>query len=133
LPELRFTDFWSGGRISARTRARFKLHPAAARIFARARNARGIIFLVLAPYNQNKIVRFHAFQSIFMHVAVIACYIALGILAAMLRSVGTFGLGILYPLLSFGAFLLWLYMMWSAYNNKLVVLPIIGELAQKQA
>ena len=28
----------------------------------------GIVFLVLAPYNQNKLIRFHAFQSIFFHV-----------------------------------------------------------------
>src|ERR1035441_9456595 len=29
----------------------------------------GIIFLVLAPYNKNPVIRFHAFQSIFMNVA----------------------------------------------------------------
>src|SRR5687767_14053393 len=31
----------------------------------------GIVFLVLAPYNQNKFVRFNAFQAIFFHVAFI--------------------------------------------------------------
>lgn len=31
----------------------------------------GIIFLVLAPYNKNRSIRFHAFQSIFLHVACI--------------------------------------------------------------
>src|SRR5581483_12059622 len=35
----------------------------------------GIIFLVIAPYNQNKTVRFHAFQSIFAHIAVIVLWI----------------------------------------------------------
>jgi len=93
----------------------------------------GIIFLVLAPYNQSKTVRFHAFQSIFMHVGIIIVFIALGIVSAMLHGLGIFGLGLLYPLLSLGSFLLWLYMMWSAYNNKMVVLPVVGELAQKQA
>ena len=29
----------------------------------------GIIFLVLTPYNRNPVVRFHAFQSIFLNVA----------------------------------------------------------------
>ena len=29
----------------------------------------GILFLVLAPYNQNRAIRFHAFQSIFFWVA----------------------------------------------------------------
>jgi hypothetical protein len=31
----------------------------------------GIIFLVIAPYNQNKVVRFQAFQSIFLHLCII--------------------------------------------------------------
>ena len=41
----------------------------------------GIIFLVLAPYNQDKTIRFHAFQSIFMHVGIIILFIALGIIS----------------------------------------------------
>src|SRR5437867_4021886 len=32
----------------------------------------GVLFLVLEPYNRNRNVRFHAFQSIFLHVGVIA-------------------------------------------------------------
>ncbi len=93
----------------------------------------GIIFLVLAPYNQNRTIRFHAFQSIFMHVGIIILFIALGIVSVMLHGLGVFGLGLLSPLIGFGSFLLWLYMMWSAYNNKMVVLPLVGELAQKQS
>jgi uncharacterized membrane protein len=89
----------------------------------------GIVFLLIAPYNQNKTIRFNAFQAIFLHVAVIVCFIGMGFLGFI-----THGLSIvLYPLLSLGAFLLWLYMMWSAYNNKKVVLPIVGPLAQAQA
>lgn len=89
----------------------------------------GIIFLVIAPYNQNKTIRFHAFQSIFLTVAVIAIEVAWSIV-----SVITHGLGfLLYPLLLLFFFALWLYMMYSAYNNKKVKLPIIGDLAEKQA
>src|SRR5580698_8383176 len=29
----------------------------------------GILFLVLAPYNQDRNIRFHAFQSIFLNIA----------------------------------------------------------------
>ena len=47
-----------------------------------------IIFLVMAPYNQNKFIRFHAFQSIFLNVGMIAYFIASGILAAMLHWFG---------------------------------------------
>jgi uncharacterized membrane protein len=89
----------------------------------------GIIFLVLAPYNQNKTVRFHAFQSIFLTVAYIVVQVCWSII-----SVATHGLGfLLYPLIVLLFFGLWLYMMFSAYNGKKIKLPIIGDLAAKQA
>jgi uncharacterized membrane protein len=89
----------------------------------------GIIFLVLAPYNQNKFVRFHAFQSIFLNVAWIALWILLGFLTLLTHGIGI----LLYPLFGLGFFVLWLYMMFSAYNGKRVKLPVIGDLAEKQA
>jgi len=90
----------------------------------------GILFLVLAPYNQNKTIRFHAFQSIFLHVAMIAIYIVLGILVRMM--LGFVGL-MLFPLLGLVVFVLWIYLIISAYQGKQVVLPLIGPLAQQQA
>lgn len=93
----------------------------------------GVIFLVIAPYNQNKTVRFHAYQSIFFNLAVIAFYIVWGIVAVFLAFI-THGLGfLLYPLFGFAIFIIWLYLLFSAYNNKMVKLPVIGDLAQKQA
>src|SRR5260370_1287162 len=44
----------------------------------------GILFLVLEPYNKNRLIRFHAFQSIFLNVAWIAVYIALSIVSFVL-------------------------------------------------
>src|SRR6187551_2817116 len=44
----------------------------------------GIIFLVLAPYNQSKFVRFHAFQAIFFHLAFIVLYIVDTVIAMAL-------------------------------------------------
>ncbi len=86
----------------------------------------GIIFLVLAPYNQNKTIRFHAFQSIFGHIALLVI--------AFLLVVVTHGFGFaLLPLYWLLCFLLWLYMMYTAYTNKKVKLPVIGDLAEKQA
>jgi uncharacterized membrane protein len=83
----------------------------------------GVIFLVLAPYNQSKFVRFHAFQAIFLFVA----YIVLSIVFTVIHFF--FGHLILWLLMV----VLWLYMMYSAFNNKKVKLPIIGDLAEKQA
>lgn len=93
----------------------------------------GIIFLVIAPYNQNKFVRFHAFQSIFAHVAVIVFWIAYSIVGSILAML-THGLAFfLFPLFGLLMLVLWLYLMYSAYNNKKVKLPLIGDLAERQA
>jgi len=96
----------------------------------------GIIFLVIAPYNQNKRVRFHAFQSIFMHVAVIAIWFALGIVFSIMfhimHSLTLLGM-VIYPVLGLAIFGLWVYLIVSAYQGRTVVLPIIGPLAQQQA
>ena len=91
----------------------------------------GILFLVLEPYNKNKTIRFHAWQSIFLSVALIIVNILLGILFAATWSFGMiFMLGTIIRL---GFFVLWIYMMYAAYNNNKVKLPIIGDLAEKQA
>lgn len=96
----------------------------------------GIIFLVLAPYNQNKAVRFHAFQSIFLNLALIVFSIGLAIVSIMMHTI-SFWLGSIISLvhlaINFAFFGLWLFMMWKAYNNERVELPIIGPLAAKQA
>ncbi len=93
----------------------------------------GIIFLVISPYNQNKTVRFHAFQSIFGHLAVIVLAILLSIVLGLI-TVLTHGIGfVLFPLFYLAVFCLWLYMMYTAYNNRMVKLPVVGDLAAKQA
>jgi uncharacterized membrane protein len=93
----------------------------------------GILFLVIAPYNQNRVVRFHAFQAIFFFVAAFAIRIALGILFLIIHGLGIFGFFGLWSLIGLAFFILWLYMVITAYQGKTVVLPIIGPLAQKQA
>ena len=89
----------------------------------------GIIFLVVAPYNQNRTIRFHAFQSIFLNLAWIACHILVAMLGVITHGFGF----VLSPLVAVLFFLLWLYMMFSAFNGKKIKLPVIGDLAEKQA
>ena len=94
----------------------------------------GIIFLLLEPYNRNRMVRFHAFQSIFLNVAIIVLDIGLVIVFAILGSLGGFFIGLLFwPIFGLAVFVLWIYMLISTYQGKTVVLPIIGSLAQSQA
>ena len=90
----------------------------------------GILFLVLAPYNQNKAIRFHAFQSIFLHVACIVVWMVFHIVFGALN---LYTLLILSPLIGLAFFILWIYMIISAYQGKKVVLPVIGPIAQGQA
>jgi uncharacterized membrane protein len=94
----------------------------------------GVIFLLIDPYKNDKFVRFHAFQSIFFNLSLIVVYIAfmfLGFILAMIH------LGLLlvpiWFVLGVGIFALWLFLMFKAYNNQKFKLPIIGDLAEKQA
>jgi len=91
----------------------------------------GILFLVLAPYNQNKTIRFHAFQSIFMSVACILFSMVFNTI--IFSGLHMFSLLFLSPLISLAFFVLWIYMIITAYQGKTVVLPVIGPIAQKQA
>ena len=95
----------------------------------------GIVFLVLAPYNQDRRVRFHAFQSIFLNVAMIVVHIGVTLVSLMFHAI-SFSLGImmssLHLLVSLGFFMVWLYMMWKSYQGEKVVLPFIGPLAERQ-
>jgi uncharacterized membrane protein len=89
----------------------------------------GIIFLVIAPYNRNPVVRFHAFQSIFFSVVCIA--ISWG-LSLMFLSF-SFSFFFLWSLIRFAMFVFWLFMLFQTYQGKTIVLPIIGPIAQQQA
>jgi len=90
----------------------------------------GILFLVLTPYNRDRFVRFHAFQSIFFFAAIFVLNICLGILGIVLPWRLERMLSSLLSLLSFGGTL---WMMYQAYRGERFKMPFIGELAEKQA
>ncbi len=96
----------------------------------------GVIFLVLDPYNKNKEIRFHAFQSIFAHIGLIVCSIGLGIVTGMMGAISG-GLGLLlmplWPAVGLACFVGWILMMVKTYQGSKIVLPVIGPLAQQQA
>jgi uncharacterized membrane protein len=91
-----------------------------------------IIFLVAAPYNRDRFVRFHAFQCLFLAAAGFVLFFALGIFA-MVPVVGWIVGIIIFPLLGLGMLGLVLFMMYKAYNNEKFMLPVIGKLADEQA
>jgi uncharacterized membrane protein len=97
----------------------------------------GIIFLVLDPYNKDRFVRFHAFQSIFLSAAMFALIFAVSIMLGILYLMLPWGLYALLRLglnlLQLGGFVLWIFSMFKAYNNEKWKIPVIGELAERQA
>jgi uncharacterized membrane protein len=97
----------------------------------------GLIFLLIEPYKNDKFVRFHAFQSIFLNVAVIAVWIGAMILSTILgfitRGLGFFIMGPLMMLIWVGVLVVVVICMIKAYGNQQFKLPIIGDLAAKQA
>uniref|UniRef100_A0A372ISK4 DUF4870 domain-containing protein n=1 Tax=Paracidobacterium acidisoli TaxID=2303751 RepID=A0A372ISK4_9BACT len=97
----------------------------------------GILFLVLDPYKNSRFVRFHAFQSIFFNIAWICFWIGWSVIGFILTAItkGLFAF-ILLPvnlLIGLGGLVLWIWLMFSASQGKTPRLPVIGNLAAKQA
>jgi uncharacterized membrane protein len=96
----------------------------------------GILFLVLAPYNQNRTIRFHAFQSIFLNIAWVILWFVVMIVSLAFHAIPFLGVFISLVLefaLGVGGLIVWLYMMFKTYNGQKVVLPVVGPMAEKQA
>lgn len=92
-----------------------------------------IVALVLKPYKEREILRFHAWQSIFFLVLYVGLNLALGILTIPFTLVGLpLGAGLL-GLTQFAAFLAWIYLMFQAVTGKPARLPYLAELADEQA
>lgn len=85
-------------------------------------------FFLLFTEKKNSYVRFHAMQSVLI-------FGSITLLLVVFKIVPIIG-WILDIFLSYGikviAFILWLVLMWKAYNGEKYHLPYFGKLAQKQ-
>jgi len=90
-----------------------------------------IIFLVVEPYNKRRFVRFHSFQSIFFCIACIVATIAVDIVARI-PVLGWVAL-LLWPLLGLAELIIWVILLIKANAGQMFKLPVIGDLAEKQA
>jgi uncharacterized membrane protein len=92
----------------------------------------GILFYVLEK--DNRFVRFHAAQSIAVSLVLIAISIVLGILGAVLAFIPIVG-WLIAMLLSFGlsivSLVLWLFLMWQAFQGIEWEAPFAGVLARR--
>jgi uncharacterized membrane protein len=93
----------------------------------------GVLFLVIEPYKNDRFVRFHAFQSIFLSIAWIVVHFGLGIFLTMLPLALWAAVTALSSLVSLAFLLMILFLMYKAYVNEKFKLPVIGDLAERQA
>ena len=82
----------------------------------------GLVMLVIE--RQSKFVRFHAMQSVLLFGGIFVINIVLGFIPILGWLVGLF--------LTLGAFVLWLVLMWKAFQGEMYKIPYVGELAQQQ-
>jgi uncharacterized membrane protein len=95
----------------------------------------GIIFLVM---EKDRFVRFHAWQSILYSIAYVIIWIVINVILGALFFADRTGLigtlfGCLTPLLALAFFIIWLLLMYRAYQGQLWKLPVIGDMAEQQA
>jgi uncharacterized membrane protein len=91
-----------------------------------------IVFLILEPFKKSSYVRFHAWQSIFFFVAWAVVDILVGLVQHIVPSVVFFTLTVL-QLVGLAIFIVWLIVFVGAFGGKRIKLPIIGDLAARQA
>jgi uncharacterized membrane protein len=91
----------------------------------------GIILLLIDPYNKSRFVRFHAWQSIFFNLAWIVLWMVLHIVAHI-PFLGWLTL-LMWPLVILAGFIVWLILVIKANQGQMFKLPVIGDLAEKQA
>jgi uncharacterized membrane protein len=94
----------------------------------------GVLFLVLQK--QSRFVRFHAAQSITVGVMLIALSIVLSILSTVLAFIPVLGwiVAILLSLgLGLGSFVLWIMLMWRAWQGREWETPLAGSFARRIA
>jgi len=86
----------------------------------------GALLLFIEPYSHNRRVRFHAFQAILVNLVIIVFWVAISFAG---RQVAL----LLSPLFLLGCLVLWLALIWTAWQDSRLVLPVIGAMAEKQA
>lgn len=82
----------------------------------------GLVFLFMEK--ENRFIRFHALQAVFLGVFLLLVNIALGVIPV----IGWFISLLMGPII----LILVIFMMYQAYQGKYYKLPILGEMVEKQ-
>lgn len=92
-----------------------------------------IVFLLVPPYNAIPSVRFHAWQSILLNATAVVVSFLLSFVLVFFMVFGAFLLVTLTRLIWLAWFVLWLVCVVKALNGHRFKIPLLGDLAEKQA
>jgi len=95
-----------------------------------------VVFLFLDPYNKNRFVRFHSFQCIFLWVTGLLIAVLLrfvGLILYIIPVLGHLLVWLIAMVVVLGAVVIWLVLMVKALQGEAFKLPVIGDLAERQA
>jgi uncharacterized membrane protein len=95
-----------------------------------------IVFLVAAPFKKSRFIRFHSFQSIFLTLAAVGAGLVLKLLFLILSLIPWLGhllLLLISVIVFLGCVILWLVLLVKALQGEMFRLPLIGDLAERQA
>lgn len=84
-----------------------------------------IVFLVVEPYNKNRFIRFHSFQSIILCIGNFVLQTVLWMIPVLGWIAGF--------LLTIAVLIAWVICLIKAFQGQMFKLPLIGEFAEKQA
>ena len=87
-----------------------------------------ILFLVVEPYNRSSFIRYHSFQAIFYAVAAFV----VNIVASVFWVIPFIG-WLIAMVVYFAIVAVWLLLAFKAFSGERFKLPVIGDLAEKQA
>jgi uncharacterized membrane protein len=94
-----------------------------------------IVFLLLDPYNKNRFVRFHSFQSLGVCLAAVVIGAALRVVSVVLFFIpllGTLFVVLVSMLVGLAFLVTWVVLVVKALQGEMFKLPVVGEFAERQ-
>ena len=93
-----------------------------------------VLFLVIEPFNKDRLVRFHCMQSLLLFGGLMVGYVGLAILGAIFSVIGVgFFFAPLQSLIVLGFFVLAVFGAIKAFQGKKFHLPLVGEWAARKS
>jgi uncharacterized membrane protein len=95
-----------------------------------------IVFLLVEPYNKNRFLRFHSFQSLGVCLAALVVGASLRVVGFILFFVPVLGhllVLLVSMVVSLAFFVVWVVLVVKALQGEMFKLPLVGDLAERKA